>query len=143
MSDELGVTIDLQSLAVISLCAGRSVEANELLLSTLPYVIASGHLEFLATTVELSAAIAASFGESLRAARLWGASEGIRQKLSMPISQPDDNILERFMGPARANIDQIEWDSAQRSGRVLTNQQSVDLMMAQEQHTENFRTDCA
>lgn len=143
MSDELGVTIDLQSLAVISLCSGRSVEANELLLSTLPYVIASGHLEFLATTVELSAAIAASFGDSLRAARLWGASEGIRQKLSMPISQPDDNILERFMGPARANIDQIEWDSEQRSGRVLTNQQSVDLMMAQEQHTENSRTDGA
>ena len=130
LGDELGVTIDLQSLAVTRLCAGRSVEANDLLLSTLPYVIASGHLEFLATTVELSAAIAASLGENLRAARLWGASEGIRQKLSMPISQPDDNVLERFMGPARANVDRFEWDSAQNSGRVLTDQQAVDLMMA-------------
>ncbi len=59
----------------------------------------------------------------------------------MPISQPDDNILERFMGPARANVDHIEWDSAQRSGRVLSNQESVDLMMVQEQSTENSRTD--
>jgi predicted ATPase/class 3 adenylate cyclase len=133
MGDELGVTIDLQSLAVTSLCAGRPVEANDLLLSTLPYVIASGHLEFLATTVELSAAIAASLGENLRAARLWGASEGIRQKLSIPISQPDDNILERFMGPARADVDQIEWDSARRSGRELSHQQSVALMMAHEE----------
>jgi predicted ATPase/class 3 adenylate cyclase len=135
MGDELGVTIDLQSLAVTSLCAGRSVEANDLLLSTLPYVIASGHSEFLATTVELSAAIAASLGESLRAARLWGASEGIRQKLSMPISQPDDKILERFMGPARANVDRVEWDSAQNSGRVLNNQQAIDLMMDTDQQT--------
>jgi len=133
LGDELGVTIDLQSLAVTSLCAGRSVEANELLLSTVPYVVASGHLEFLATTVELSAAIAASLGETLRAARLWGASEGIRVELSMPIAQPDDDILERFMGPARATVDKFEWDVAQQAGRNLTNQEAVDLMTASAQ----------
>ena len=88
LGDMLGVAIDQQSLAGVSLRAGRAREARDLLSSMLDYVVSSGDPEFLATTLELSACIAADLGEGLRAARLAGAAEAIRQKRGMPITKP-------------------------------------------------------
>jgi tetratricopeptide (TPR) repeat protein len=130
LGDELGATIDQQSLAVTSLCSGRAEEAAKLLSSTLDYVVASGHVEFLATTVELSAAIAARLGDSLRAARLCGAAAGIRQRASMPIPQPDDALLERFLGPVRATIARAVWDAEVGAGGELTEEQVIALVDA-------------
>ena len=45
-----------------------------------------------------------SLATALRAARLAGAAEAIRQKAGMPISQADAAVLERFLAPARATI---------------------------------------
>ena len=66
--------------------AGRPREARDLLSDMLDYVASSGDTEFLVNTLELSAAIAAELGEALRAARLAGAAEAIRQKAGMPIT---------------------------------------------------------
>ena len=128
LGDILGATIDQQSLAVTSLCAGRAEEAAELLSSTLDYVVASGHVEFLATTVELSAAIAARLGDSLRAARLCGAAAGIRERAAMPIPEPDEALLERFLGPVRATIARAVWDAEVKAGRALTQEQVMALV---------------
>jgi tetratricopeptide (TPR) repeat protein len=130
LGDELGAAIDQHSLAVASLCAERAAEAGQLVSSTLEYVVASGHTEFLATTVELSAAIAARLGDSLRAARLCGAAEGVRHTAAMPIPQSGDALLERFVGPARATIARQVWDAELAAGRVLTQQQAVELVQA-------------
>ena len=128
LGDVLGVTIDQQSLAVTSLCAGRAEEAAELVSSTLDYVVASGHVEFLATTVELSAAIAARLGDSRRAARLCGAAAGIRERAAMPIPQPDEALLERFLGPVRATIARTVWDAEVKAGRALSQDQVMALV---------------
>ena len=66
--DILGAAIDQQSLAAASLRAGRAREARDLLAATFGYVVDSGDSEFLATTLELSACIAADLGDGLRAA---------------------------------------------------------------------------
>ena len=93
--DMLGAAIDQQSLAAASLRAGRAREARDLLSSTLDYVVSSGDTEFLANTLELSACVAADLGDGLRAARLAGAAEGIREQAGMPIPAAR-------RGPARA-----------------------------------------
>ena len=75
----MGVVLDQQSLAVVSLRAGRDRRPRELLSATFDYVVSSGDTELLATAMELSACIAAELGDGMRAARLAGAAEAIRQ----------------------------------------------------------------
>jgi hypothetical protein len=90
------------------------------------YVVSSGDPELLATTLELSAANAAQFGEGLRAARLVGAAEAVRRKRGIPIKEPE--MLEEFLVPARATTEPGEWDAALAAGRALTQQQAAALL---------------
>ncbi|MGA8206945.1 MAG: tetratricopeptide repeat protein, partial [Candidatus Dormiibacterota bacterium] len=124
--DMLGVAIDQQSLAGVGLRAGHAQEARDLLSSMAGYVTSSGDPELLATTLELCAANAAQFGEALRAARLTGAAQAIRQKTGIPIKQPE--MLEKFLAPVRATIASEQWDAELATGRALTQQQAATLV---------------
>jgi len=126
--DMLGVAIDQQSLAGVSLRAGRSREARDQLSEMVDYVASSGDPELLASTLELAAAATADLGEGLRAARLTGAAEAVRQKTGIPIKQPE--LLERFLAPARARIAPEEWGDELAAGRALSQQQAAMLLVS-------------
>ena len=124
--DMLGVALDQQSLAGVHLRAGRAQEAREQLSGMAGYVVSCGDPELLATTLEMAAANAAQFGEALRAARLTGAAEAIRQKTAIPIKQPE--MLEAFLAPARETIAPEAWNAELAVGRALTQQQAATLL---------------
>ena len=126
--DLLGVAIDQQSLAGVAMRAGRAQEARDLLAAMAGYVVSCGDPELLATTLEMCAANAAQFGEGLRAARLAGAVEAVRQKTGIPIRQPE--VLEEFVAPVRAATEPEEWDAALAAGRALTQPQAAALLLS-------------
>jgi predicted ATPase/class 3 adenylate cyclase len=126
--DVVGVAIDQHSLAQISLRAGRPQEARDQLSATLGYVVSSGDSEFLANVLELSACVTADLGDGLRAARLAGAAEAVRQLAGMPIPESDAAMLERFLAPARATIPRQTWDAELAAGRALTTEQATTLL---------------
>jgi predicted ATPase/class 3 adenylate cyclase len=126
--DMLGVAIDQQSLAGVALRAGRAQEARDLLSAMADYVVSSGDPELLATTLEMCAANAAQFGEALRAARLAGAADAVRQKTGITIKQPE--MLEGFLAPARATMAPEAWDAALAAGRALSQQQAAMLLVS-------------
>jgi predicted ATPase/class 3 adenylate cyclase len=131
--DLLGVAMDRLALTRVSLRAGRARAARGLLSATFDFVASAGNTEILATSLELSACVAAELGEALRAARLAGAAEAVRLQAGMPILEFDAALLERFLAPARAAIARHEWDGECRAGRALTQQQAVTLLLAQDQ----------
>ena len=124
--DSLGVAIDQQSLAGVALRAGRAQEARDLLFAMADYVVSCGDPELLATTLEMCAANAAQLGEGLRAARLVGAAEAMRQKTGIPIKQPE--LLEQFLAPVRATTEPVQWGAELAAGRALTQQQAAALL---------------
>ncbi|MGO9083579.1 MAG: tetratricopeptide repeat protein [Streptosporangiaceae bacterium] len=126
--DQLGVAFDQQSLAGVSLRAGRAGEADELLSAVLDYAVASGDIELLATTLEMSACAAAELRDGLRAARLVGAADGIRRQVGIPVSQPE--LLERFLAPVRATIALEVWSAELSAGRALTQEQAIKLFQS-------------
>ena len=128
--DMLGVALDQQSLAGVHLRTGRAREARDLLSGMADYVVSSGDPELLATTLEMSAANAAQLGEALRAARLTGAVEAVRQKTGIPTKQRDEVVLERFLAPARAALAAEQWDAELAAGRALTQQQAAALLVS-------------
>ncbi len=126
--DVFGVAVDRQSLAMVSLRAGRPREASQTLSGILDYVISSGDPDFLANVLELAACILARLGDGLRAARLVGTAETVRQKAGMQMSQTDAVLLEEFLAPARAALAREVWDAELAAGRALTEDQSFALL---------------
>ena len=127
--DTWGAAITQHSLAAASLRAGQAREARDLLSAILDDVVGSGDIELLANTLELAAGVAAHLGDGLRAARLAGAAEDIREKAGMPITEPDAALLERFLAPMRATIPRQVWDAELAVGRALTQQQAITLVV--------------
>jgi predicted ATPase/class 3 adenylate cyclase len=122
--------LDQLWLAAISLRAGRTREAHDLLCASFGYIISSGDIPQLAHTMEVAATIVAALGDELRAARLTGAAQAIRQRLYMPLYPIPAGLLEQFLAPARAGIGPEAWDAELAAGRALTQQQAITLLLS-------------
>ena len=127
--DQLGLVLDKHALTVVSLRAGRTREARDLLSATLDYVASAGNSDILAAALELAACIAAELGEPLRAARLAGAAAAVRQIAGMPMADLDAELVEGFLGPARATMTRAEWDAEYGAGRALSQEQAATLLL--------------
>ncbi len=127
--DMNGAAVDVQLLALISLLAGRPAEARQMHSGVLGYVASSGDAELLADVLELAACISAELGEGLRAARLAGAAEAVREAVGMPIPQDDADLLEQFLAPARASVAPATWAAELAAGRALTKEQAARLLV--------------
>jgi predicted ATPase/class 3 adenylate cyclase len=127
--DQLGLVYDKHGLVMISLRAGRTQEARDLLSTALGFVASAGDSDILATTLELAACTAAGLGEPPRAARLAGAAEAVRQLAGMPIAEHDAKLLEGFLAPARATMTGAEWDAEYGAGRALSQEQAATLLL--------------
>ena len=130
LGDVKGAAVVQQSLAVNSLLAGRAVEARDLQAGIVSYVASSGDIQWLIDVLEVSAAIAAELGACSRAARLAGAAETVRQEAGMPDTEEDAALLERFLAPARATVASEEWNSEITTGRALSQEQALTLLMS-------------
>lgn len=128
---EVGYAIrgQVDAAAHIALWDTFSRNGTFLLSSILDDVVGSGDIELLANTLELAAGVAAHLGDGLRAARLAGAAEDIREKAGMPIAEPDAALLERFLAPMRATIPREVRDAELAAGRALSQQQAVTLVV--------------
>jgi predicted ATPase/class 3 adenylate cyclase len=126
--DLQGVAVAQDSLAWVSLRAGRAGVARDQLSDMVDYAVSCGDTEILAAALETSACIAAELGEGPRAARLTGAAEALRQKAGTPVPQPEMAVLERFLAPARAAITRQAWDAELAAGRALTQLQAAALL---------------
>jgi len=76
----------------------------------------------------LFAAIAASRGDGLQAARLVGTAGGVRQRAGMPIATSDGAVLERYVAPARAALGPDRWEAQVAAGAALTDSQAFALV---------------
>jgi predicted ATPase/class 3 adenylate cyclase len=130
LGDTLGVALDQQSLVIVRLRAGQLPQASEMLSATFEYVVSSGNIETLASSIELSAAIAAELGHGTRAARLAGAAEALRRKAGIPMPQPEAAFLERYLAPARATFARDAWDAELAVGAALSQQEAVALLLS-------------
>jgi predicted ATPase/class 3 adenylate cyclase len=127
--DAWAAVIAQLSLGEVSLRGGRIREASQMLSATFGWLAGSGDTPNLIAAIELSACITAELGDGMRAARLAGAAEALRQQAGMPLQQSDLDLLERFLAPARATIARAAWDAELAAGRALTQQEAVTLLL--------------
>ncbi len=128
--DLLGIALDHQSLALVSLRAGRPREARDLLTGTFDYVAGSGNTSFLVNIVELSAAITAALADPLRAARLAGAAESIRQQFGLPTTGLEAARIEQYLAPSRAAVTSEAWAAELAFGQALSQPETIALLLS-------------
>ena len=76
------------------------------------------------------AAGAAAFGNPLRAARMWGAAEQMREDVGSPLEPKDRPRYDRRLANARVAVgDGAAFDRAWQEGRALTLERAIELAL--------------
>ena len=76
------------------------------------------------------AGVIAALGNSLRAARIWGGTERLREEIGLPRPPNERPLYDRRVAAARvAAADDAAFDRAWQEGRALTLEQAIELAM--------------
>jgi predicted ATPase/DNA-binding XRE family transcriptional regulator len=82
-------------------------------------------LTFITIGLDGLAAVAATRGQALRAARLWGAAEALREATDEQRWPVFERTYDRALAGARAQVSPIDWTTAWDAGRGLTPEHAV------------------
>ena len=93
----------------------------------------TGHLT--ATHLDISAALASSQGQPLRAARLWGAAETLRENTGTIFSPVERHVYGPYIATARSQLDEAAWGAAWAEARTMTLDVAVEYALSEEKST--------
>ncbi|MBW3607656.1 MAG: tetratricopeptide repeat protein [Actinobacteria bacterium] len=120
-----GVAWSLNLLGVLAQREGDAARAGAQLAESL-----AGHIELgdrwrAASVLEALAGLATQQGDHVRAARLFGASEALREAIGAPVPACDRAVCERNLGALRAAVIPQVFAIARGEGRAMTLEQAA------------------
>ncbi|MGE5176161.1 MAG: protein kinase domain-containing protein [Hyphomicrobiales bacterium] len=118
LGDSSGIAFSLRELGEVAVRRGDLPRARTCLEEATAINRDLGDRQGVASTLEGWAALTAAAGDAERAVRLAAAAEAIREAIQTPLSAPDQERLERFLGPARSSLGDRA-DAAAKAGRDL------------------------
>jgi non-specific serine/threonine protein kinase len=83
------------------------------------------------------AALAGTKADGVRAARLWGAAEALREAVGAPLAPVDLPSHERNVAAVRAHIDETSWEAAWAEGKAMTLEEAVEYALSEEEPTSS------
>jgi predicted ATPase/DNA-binding SARP family transcriptional activator/DNA-binding CsgD family transcriptional regulator len=120
---EIGVKINearcLRCLGVATTFQDNPQHARTLLQESLEAFRELGSKVDIAENLDALALTAGALGEDLRAARLWGAAEGIRRAFEAPWGPTDRLLYEPWLVVARDRLDEGTWETEWTEGKVM------------------------
>ncbi len=84
-----------------------------------------GHRAAVAHQLECFALLAHIRGKNERAARLFGAAEALREKIGIPMTQPEHVEYQGQVAELRSSMDERAFTSGWTAGRGLTMDQAI------------------
>jgi predicted ATPase/DNA-binding winged helix-turn-helix (wHTH) protein len=130
LGDRSGIALSLSNLGHVALNQGDHPAARALYEESMAISREIGQHWAIPYSLEGLAAVAASLQDSLRAARIWGATERSRVEIGAPLSPNERSGYDRHVAAARiASGDDAAFDRAWQEGRRLTLDQAIDLAL--------------
>jgi predicted ATPase/DNA-binding SARP family transcriptional activator/DNA-binding CsgD family transcriptional regulator len=86
----------------------------------------------LAHCLEGLAAMATAKTYGVRAARLWGAADALREAAHAPHPPMDQQVHERNVAVARAQTDEALWEAAFAEGKAMTLEEAAEYALSEE-----------
>jgi tetratricopeptide (TPR) repeat protein len=120
-----GCAVIQSNLTAAMLRTGRADEAYTSLRGQAADMAGLGDIELTIEIIELMAGAFSQRGNAVRAAKLLGTAEALREQAGMPIRGPDAELLEEFLAPARGLLSADQWEEERRAGRTLNVQEAL------------------
>jgi tetratricopeptide (TPR) repeat protein len=114
-----------QVLGAIALAIGQRRRSEEWFLDGLPRSARAKDRAYVALQLEGLAQIAAEDEQWERAARLWGAVEGLRTTIRFPIAPADWPRYERWVPKIGEHLGRADWDRLSQEGREMSVEEMV------------------
>ena len=114
------------NLALIALKRGAPDEAVQLYAETLRASRNAGRPQFVSYALEGVARVAALRGQDELAARLWGASEAMRERLNAPLQHVERETHDAAVAASRKRAGEQAHASAWAAGRAMPIDELVD-----------------
>src|SRR6185437_5432716 len=106
-------------------------QAMTLLLEALSLSRGIGAREQVANLLENIAHLALALGDPLRAARLGGAAEGLREAIGQPLTPGERGDHDRAIAALRAVLGEAAFAAAWAEGRALPLDEAIALALAE------------
>lgn len=120
-----GCAVIQSNLTAALLRTGRADEAYMSLSAQAASIVGLGDIELTIEIIELLAGAFSQRGDAVRAARLLGTTEALREQAGMPIRGPDAELLAEFLAPARGLLSADLWEQERTAGRAFTVQEAL------------------
>jgi tetratricopeptide (TPR) repeat protein len=131
--DDREISAAARSLAAALMEVDKLDEARRLLEESLQLARELGETHGIAVCLETFAGLAATEGEAVRAATLFGASDAVRSAIGAQ-RQPDNQILyERWLARTLARLDTKAYSKRYEDGRVLPLDDACALALRHEE----------
>ena len=130
LGDRSGVAQSLNNLGDLACVIRDFASAKPLFEESLSIRADLGERTEIACVLAGVSEAAAGLGDSLRAARIWGAAERLREEIGSPLHSQDQRDHDGSVGAARAALgDDAAFDRAWQQGRALTLEQAIGLAL--------------
>src|SRR5205823_5846932 len=130
LGDRLNVAFVLSNLGHASLLCGKYEMALGLLQESLLALQDLGNRRSIAGALEVVAAALAGLGAWDQAARIWGASERLREEIGAPVQPSSRQNHQSRVSHARSMAsDSAVFDQTWQVGRAMTMEQAISLAL--------------
>lgn len=91
-------------------------------------------MHLTAAYLHVAASLAGSEGRAVRAARLWGAAESLREGIGTILSLFERYLYEPYVTAAREVLDEAAWEAAWAEGKAMSLEEVVGCALSTEEH---------
>ena len=86
--------------------------------------------------LHVAASLAAARGQPVRAARLWGTAEALREDLGATFSPFQRSVYGPYIATARAQLDEAKWEAAWAEGKEISPEQAIEYAFSKGEERE-------
>ncbi|MBI3741839.1 MAG: tetratricopeptide repeat protein [Chloroflexi bacterium] len=129
LGDKMFVARQLVSMGRLQLAIGNQLLAEQHLREALSLFKETGARIFIPWSLESFAFLCTALNTPVRAARLFGAAESLREKLGTPLVPIERKEYESYLTSARAQLDESTFNAAWNEGRAMSMEQAVEYAM--------------
>jgi len=129
--DGFALAVSMAMGAFASLGRGDNQRARALCEEGLAFSQQPRVMNVTAFQLHASAALASSQGRPARSARLWGASESLREITGAILSPAELHVYGSYIDAARAGLDEAAWEEAWAEGKAMTLEEAVGYVLAE------------
>ena len=132
LADSSGIAVSLGNLGNAALAQGEFTAAQALHQECLAIRRRLGSRRDIASSLAGLARVLDALGNSLRAARIWGAAERLREQIGSVLSPTVKARYELRVAACRAALgDDAGFDRAWKEGHTMTLEQAIELALAE------------